>query len=849
MSPRLALAVWRHSLRHPLQLALAVLGIALGVAVVVSIDLANASARRAFELSAEGLAGRATHRLEAGPEGLPDRLFVDLRLGLGVRAAAPVVEGYVGALDHPGRTFRLLGLDPFSDRAVRADLLGRRGPSGAHLTALLTRPGSVLLAATVAADLGLRAGSTLRLRAGGLEVAATVAGTLDPADDLARHTLEGLLVADVATAQELLGMVGRLSAIDLVIAPGEEALLERLQARLPDGARVRPVGTRGPVLEQMTRAFRLNLTMLSLLALLVGAFLVYNTMSFAVVQRRPILGTLRALGVTRGELFKAVLAEALLVGGLGTLLGLALGVVLAEGFLALITRTINDLYFVVSVREVTLAPPSLAKGVLLGLLASAGAAAVPAAEAARVPPRVSLARSTLELRASRAVPWAFAAGIGVIALTLAPLAGPGESLGLGFLALFGVIVGGTLLMPGVTVALLRPLPALLARGAGVQGPLAARGVLSALSRTGVAIAALAVAVSATVGVGVMVDSFRRSVADWLEQTLRADLYASSPGGTGVRSVVALDPGLVARLVSAPGVAAVSTARHRVLSSAQGELRVSVFQLVPQSYAGFRLLAGDAGTVWAAFEQGEAVLASESLAYRRRLAVGATLELDTDRGRRAFPVAGVYRDYGSDEGLVAMSRRTYDRHWQDPSVTALGFFLEPGADAAAVLRTLRSRAGSDAAVVIQSNRDLRQASLAVFDRTFAITLALRGLVTLVAFVGVLSALMALQLERGREVAVLRATGLTRGQVWGLVLGQTGLMGLVAGVLALPLGLALAGILSRVVNRRSFGWSLDTVIDPALLAQALGVAVAAALLAGIYPAYRMARTSPAEALREG
>ena len=848
MTPLRALGLWRHARRHPIQLALAVLGIALGVAVVVSIDLANASARRAFDLSAEGLAGPATHRLEAGPEGLAEALYRTVRVDLGLRRSAPVVEGWVAALDQPGRSFRLLGIDPFAERALRPRLAGWGGLRGDLVPVLLTRPDTVVLSTEVADELGVAAGGELRLRAAGRERRVTVAGVVEPHDDLGRQTLAELLITDIATAQELLGLVGRLSRVDLVVRPGEEGLLDALRRRLPAGVSLEAAAGRGPVLDQMTRAFRLNLTMLSLLALLVGMFLIYNTMAFSVVQRRTLIGTLRALGVTRAEVFAAVLGEALLVGAAGTALGLLAGVVLAEGFLALITRTINDLYFVISVREVTLAPASLAKGVALGLLASVASAAVPAAEATRVPPRATLARSSLEAGVRRAAPGAALVGLAVLAASLAVLAIPGGGLALGFLALFGVIAGFTLTVPWASLLLLRPLPAMLGRAGGLLGRLAVRGLSAGLSRAGVALAALAVAVAATVGVGIMVDSFRQGVAAWLEHTLRADLYVSAPSGAATRGAVTLDLALVERLLGAPGIDAVSSVRHREVASPLGPLRLSVFRLVSQSYAGFRLLAGDPGTVWPAFEQEDAVLVSEPFGYRYRVGVGDRLVLATDRGDQGFGVVGVYRDYGSDQGVVAMSRATYGRHWEDAGVSALGVYAEHPGDLAALARELRARAGPSAAIVVQSNRELREASLAVFDRTFAITLALRGLATLVAVVGVLSALMAIQLERAREVAMLRAVGLTRGQVWGVVLSQTGLMGLLAGLLALPLGIALALILILVINRRSFGWTLEVAVDPALLFQALTFAVGAALVAGIYPALRMARTSPAAALRE-
>jgi putative ABC transport system permease protein len=571
-------------------------------------------------------------------------------------------------------------------------------------------------------------------------------------------------------------------------------------------------------------------------------------MTFSVVQRRALLGTLRALGVTRGEVFTVVVGEAVLVGAAGTVLGLALGIILADGFLALITRTINDLYFAVTVRDVSVDPASLLKATALGLAASAVAAALPALEATGIPPRASLARSTLENRVRRDLPRAAWGGAALLTLSIALLAVSDRSLAGGFAALFGVILGFTLLTPSAIVLVVRPLTVVLTRAGGVLAPLAARGVAAGLSRTGVAVAALMVAVAATVGVGVMVDSFRRSVSAWLEQTLRADVYVSVPSTVATRGSVTLDPALVRRLADVPGVEAVSTARRRDVASSMGSLHLSAYALAPASYGGFRFLDGDAAEAWPAFEQRGDVLVSESFAYRHRVGRGSRLTLTTDQGARSFEVAGVYRDYGSDQGVVAMSRRTYDRYWDDPGVAALGVYAAPGVDVRALEDTIRARIDPGEIVVIQSNRDLREASLAVFDRTFAITLALRGLATLVAFVGVLSALMALELERGREVAILRAIGLARGQVWRLVLSQTGLLGLLAGLFAVPLGLALALILILVINRRSFGWSLDVFVDPYLLAQAVALAVLAALLAGLYPALRMAAISPARALRE-
>jgi putative ABC transport system permease protein len=381
-----------------------------------------------------------------------------------------------------------------------------------------------------------------------------------------------------------------------------------------------------------------------------------------------------------------------------------------------------------------------------------------------------------------------------------------------------------------------------------MGRLAARGVVASLSRTAVAIAALMVAVATALGVGLMVGSFRQTVVRWLETSLVADVYVSAPGPVGSRPDATLAPEVAARLARAPGIVAVGTYRRVEVRSAGGPTQLVALGTAAPSRRQFRFLEGAPAEVWSAFEDGGAAIVSEPYAYRRGLRVGSTLRLGTDRGERELPVAGVFADYGSDQGVVMVSRQTYEALWDDRGVSSLGLFAAPGKDVDALVAELRRLAGPGQAVLVRSNRALRESSLAIFDRTFAVTAVLRVLALVVAFVGVLSALMALQLERARELAVLRAQGLTPGQVWGVVTIQTGLMGLVAGLLAVPVGMAMALVLVFVINRRSFGWTLELALDPLVLAQGVGVALVAAALAGVYPAYRMARTPPALALRE-
>jgi len=851
MSRLLVRSSLRWLARHPWQFGLSVLGVALGVAVVVAVDLVNDSARRAFRLSTEAVFGATTHQVLGPPAGLDERVYVDLRRsGLG-RPAAPVLEGRAASPRHAGRGLTLLGIDPFAEAPFRTWLGSGAGGGvdGGAARALLVHPGAVLASADLAARMGVAPGERFALLANGRRVRALLAGVIRPRDELTRRGIADVLVADLATAQEILGRTGRLTRIDLIVADDAagRARLARIRERLPPGAVIEPAGSRTRVADQMTAAFRLNLLMLSLLALVVGMFLVFNTMRFSVLQRRELIGALRAAGVTGAQITAVVLAEAAALGALGTALGLAGGLALANGLLGLVVQTINDLYFAVTVREVHVAPVSLAKGVALGTGAALAAALLPAIEATRVPPRAALARSSIEGAARRALPRTAIAGVAVLVAGGALLLVPGGGLALGFVALFAVVAGFTLLAPALTVLLVRgSAAALRAAPGGLLARVALRGIVAGLSRTGVAIAALMVALAATVGVGVMVDSFRHSVARWLETTLRADVYVSVEHSLGGST---LAESVVPRLRAVPGVEHLSLGRGVEVRTPGGPVDLVALRMAPASYDGFRIVAGDRERAWRAFDEEGAVIVSEPLAWHRDLGPGDTLALVTDRGRHAFPVAAVFRDYGTEQGVVIMSRDTYERWYEDRGHSSAGVYAAQGSDVDALVERLRAAAADlDQALHIRPNRVIREASLEVFDRTFTITVVLRLLATGIAFVGVLSALMALALERAREIAVLRATGVTGAQVWGLVGAQTGFLGLIAGLLAIPLGLVLALVLILVINRRSFGWSLEVAIDPAILAQAVALAVAAALLAGVWPAHRMSRTSPARALRE-
>ncbi len=845
---------WRASagylFRHPWQLALSIVGVAIGVAVIVAVDLANASARKAFLLSMDAVTGTATHQIVGGPRGVEESLYVSLRTDEGVRGIAPVVEGFatVNQTD-----VQILGVDLFAEGEIRTftvdagdETLDDSAATDTLFRDFLTRPGAVTLSRTTADSLGLAVGEAFEVSSGGRRYPAVLIGVFDDEDSAG---FDNLLATDIATAQVWLDQVGWLSRIDVriedyAVEDTEDVdtnELARLKALLPDDVNILSAAGRTRTTADLAAAFMTNLTAMSLLALLVGLFLIYNSISFSVLQRRGLIGVLRALGVTRRQTLGLVLGEAAAIGIAAAALGAIAGLWLGEQLLALVSRSINDFYFRVSVSEVSVEPVSIAKGLFAGVAAALVAAAVPAVEAASYPPRLAMSRSTLERRSRALLPWVTAAGATILLVAVVLLTVSGRNLVAGLTAVFMLILGFALCVPlavRVTTTVFAPVAARLG---GIPARMAVKGVAASLSRTGVAVVALAVAVSATVGVSVMVDSFRGSVGEWLSQTLRADVYAGAERGT-------FDPALIDEITAMPEVTAHSTSRRAWLENESGRTQVVAIDMAPGSYAGTEILDAPADAVWPAWENGDAVLVSEPYAYQHRVRRGDSVTLRTAAGPRPFRVAATYQSFDINASALLISRATYDRHFDDDGVDAIGLYLADPALADAVIDRIAAISDGRQQILARSNVAIRDLSLEIFDRTFVITDVLYWLAIGVAFIGILASMLALQLEQGREQGVLRALGMTPVQIGRMITAQTGVIGLLSGMAAIPLGIVMAYVLIEVINRRAFGWQIDMMLAPGILVSAVAFAVAAAILAGLYPAYRAARSEPAIVMRE-
>lgn len=838
---------WRFYLRHPWQLILCILGIAIGVAVYLGVSLANDSARRAFDLSSEIVLGNVTHKLVAVEDRLDQQHYQRIQGDLGIAQAAPVIEvevGLVGLVEEAGsfgprlRSQSLIGIAPFQELGVRSLLASASGNNQSPLNAmteLMTQTNAVMVPALLAGELGLQAGDVLSIiyqdRPRDLQVVA-----IADADE----GESGRLVTDIATAQEIIGDFQHISRIDLILNESEFEQLAEIE--FADAILV-PAANSDQAFNQLTSAFYINLQAMSLLALVVGIFLVYASVSFAVTQRRKTFGTFRAVGVRKQEILVSCLQEALLIGAIGTVLGLILGQLLAQGLVEIVLRTINDLFFDQRLRPAAQSPLLYVQATLLGLLAALLAALFPALEASRYSPMHAIRRVDLELHFMRGSNRALLLSLASFVVAGVLLRVDSKSLYLGFTAIFLVIIGGALLCPLFVRWLMNCLAPTAQKVAGLEGSMALRGIAASLSRTGTATSALAVAVCTLIGVGVMISSFRLSLTNWLDDSLQADIYVNAAPNAPEGALSEL---IKANLLSLPGLESFSETRFAEIPSSYGELDLRAVKPA-ESASPMTLLYGETEAVFAGMNPSSHVLISEPFAYRAGLGIADQIELPTPDGVQKFTVSGVYRDYGTDAGAITLALESYRSIWGDQQTGGLGLYFESGTNLEDMEARVELLIQEHPSLRMFSSRQVRDMAVEVFDRTFQITEVLRLLAGIVAFIGLLSALMALQLERGSEDGLLRALGFTPGQIGRLHLFQASMLGLCAGLLAIPLGTALAALLIEVINKRSFGWFMDLVWDIQPILAALLLAVAAAFLAGLYPAYKSGRVALMEQLR--
>lgn len=652
-------------------------------------------------------------------------------------------------------------------------------------------------------------------------------------------------MCDIATAQELTGKYGTIDAIDIIT--DENMTEDYVRSLLPAGLEMQRSSARSDIAEQMLSAFNVNLNALSMLALIVGVFLIYNTMTFSVVQRKKVLGIYRSLGVTENEVYRLIVGEVLVIGLIGTIIGFLLAIFISQNLLVLISRTINDLYFVVSVTEIEITWFIVIKTLIVGVAASLISALKPAREASQAKPGVAMVRSKQESRILhriyRLAVYGIISGLtGAIILLI-----PSRNVWLSYIGVLPIIIGFALMAPLAIKGsdkILTPFSGFIF---GITGRISSRSIIQNISRTNTAIFSLSVAVAATVGVGTMISSFRETVVTWLENGLKADIYVSAPSLISNSNEAIIPYFIRDSIVNMSEVKNINYYSEFKLNQDEEQINILATGFTLPSSKDFTLKEGDEESITKKFLEGD-VLITEPYAYKNNLAAGDIIKLKTDEGYKELNIAGIYYDYSSDKGFVSVEYSVFQKYWKSKGLSGIAVYLKNDKDAESVRNKINSLAGENIELIIRSNKFLRESSIEIFDRTFIVAKVLQLLSVVVAFIGILSSLMALQLERNREMGVLRAVGLLPTQLFKISTLQSVLMGIISGLLALPLGALLAYILVFIINKRSFGWTMQLSLEAAVLYEALILSVVAAVLAGLYPGYRIAKISPSTALRE-
>jgi len=813
-------------------------GVAIGVAAVLSIQLLNGGALGAFQGTVRAVSGDAALSVLGVAGHLPEALLTEVLETPGVRAAIPIARVEVSLEGRPG-SLELVGVDLLAP----VERPWAQPPGG--LADALGLPGWVAVTPSYAAEQGWRVGDAVTVTSGSHRVVLTI-GALVDFQRLAPLASRRLAVMDLAQLQGLLGSAGRLQQIDVLAAPGEAvpALSARLSARLGERARVASPEQRTVEAAGLLAAFRLNLTALSLVSLLVGGFLVHAATRASLTRRREELGILRAVGATRGQVVRLVLAEAAALGLAGTVAGVPLGWLAARASVGAVSGTLKTVYLLEGVDQVRLTPGLLLLAAATGLGGALLGALLPALDAARKDPKALLSPITLSASSERSAAGLAAGGLlALAAAALLQVAVGARWRPAGFVLALGILTAVPLAAPLALRSLSR-----LARPRRLGALHGVRTLSARLPTTSLATGALAVAVSMLAGVTIMVGSFRETVSGWLDQTLRADVYVTTPSWRRARAEATLDPALVARLAAWPGVRTVDRLRQVEALVAGRPASVSGLDAAVAGAEGrVQLTGADAGAALRRLREEGAVLVSEPLARRAGLAAGDEVSVRTLAGERRYPVAGVYRDYGNERGGLLMDLAPFARAFGEGAPSNAALYLAPGLDAESLVADLRADFG-DAPLLIRSNRTLRAEVLAIFEETFAVTRLLQTMGLLIAVAGIALSLLVLARERAGEIALYRALGATQGQVFRVFLGRGLGLALFGLGLGLAGGAALAGVLVLLVNPAYFGWSLGLHWPLGALAAQGATILGAAALASLLPAAMAARVRATELSRD-
>lgn len=804
--------------RDKLRSALTIVAIALGVAVVIAVDLASDAATGSFQSSMTSLVGKVDYEVTANG-GVDERL-------MGPLTALPVNAQFRAVIE----------------QQVTVRSTGAATVFGAET---MIDPTAAVISSDAAERFRWRAGDTIALRGGDRTARFHV-------QQIVHGQSVSWVAIDIAAAQQLLDEYGRIDRIEITVDPGEDAarVEKMVRATVPSTYEISTPGARSEENRRMLRAFRWNLRILSYISLLVGAFLIYNTIAVSVVRRRAEIGILRALGVSASGVLAIFLGEAAMLGVIGSVIGIGLGRLLASAIAGMISDTVTSIFITSAPGAIAISWIPAAMAIGAGIAVAVVSALIPAREAARVAPAEAMRREAREHDARLHVrrDLIVAGMAAIVAVGLSQFGPIGGRPVLGYVATLFAVAAVAMISPAFVNGVIHLLRGSLRRIPGAAGLIAGRSLTASLARTSIVVTALATAISMTISVGIMVASFRETVQVWLEDQLRADLYLRAEGRATAGIFPALAAEMPAIVAQTPGVADVD-AFHAFTFEYEGEkasFGAGVSDVV-RRHNTLRFLDGNTDAILRSLVGRDRVIVSEPFANKHRVHKGDVLKIALGGQTAALTVAGVYYDYSSDRGFVISDWTTLRKYLPGQPVTNIAVYVGKGADVTAVRRELESRLRKFP-VAIAPSTALRRNAVQVFDRTFAVTWALEGIAIVVAMLGTANSLLALVLDRRREIGLIRYLGADDGQIRRMVLTEAGLVGLLAAGLGLVLGAALSLELIYVINKQSFGWTIQFHPPMVLLAGALVLVWVFTIAAGIYPARFAGKLQPAEAVHE-
>ncbi|MDP9090419.1 MAG: ABC transporter permease [Pseudomonadota bacterium] len=820
---------------QPARFFATVVALALGVALGSSVYLVNTAALNEFGLATKRLVGEADIVIRGPREGFSEKVFVDLARDPAVSAVSPLLELEV-AMAGRTDTLKVLGLDPFRAAVLQPAIIGEIGEGVFQLFS----SDAIYLSSAAAKRLRLQRGDVLQVTVGSASKALRVLGILSEGT-----YPQSLAVMDIASAQWTFNLVGRVNRIDVRLSPGTdvEAFRGRLGTRLPAGVLALAPQVERDRAVTVTKAYRVNLNMLALVALFTGAFLVFSTQSLSVLRRRRSLALLRALGVTQGQLRRALLGEGLTLGIIGALLGVSLGALAAAAILKYLTADLGNGQLRTAGATLGAAPVQMLAFFFIGIIVAGIGAWVPARNAARQSPARALKGGDGNYRVAARMSWRLGGILILCGAAMAWLPPVGGLPLFGYAAIAALLLGAVLLVPVVTLQGLGLAP----RTRRVVFNTAVSQLRENVALSALSLASIIVSFSLMVAMAIMIYSFRVSFDHWLVKLLPADMQLREPFGNDTAFWSAEQQ---TKLRTAPGVSRAEFRRTRQVLLDPGRAPVTLIARGAndaQITADLPLISTAAAAPGAAAPNASAWI-SEALQDLYGYKVGDRLAIPLEGRIQQFQVAGVWRDYARLSGSIVISRPAYTAATGDETANEGSIWLDSGTEVSAAEKSLRLRVGNGDALEITGSTTLRERALQSFDRAFAITYALEVIAVLIGLTGVSFAASSTALARRAEFGMLRHIGMLRSQIMGM-LADEGLLTSAFGVAyGLGLGMALSLVLVYVVNRQSFNWSIDLAVPAWQLAVLSVVLIAAAACTALWSGRSALSQDAVRAVRE-